>query len=113
MTKDQIAEVFSDFDPSEYEQEARERWGEAEAFKESARRTARYTTDDWKAIKRQGDEIEVGLAEALHAGLEPDAPEVQRLVRSHWSMINDRFYDCPPKMYRGLGEMYASDPRFA
>ena len=34
--------MFEDFDPTPYEQEARERWGHTDAYRESARRTAGY-----------------------------------------------------------------------
>ena len=34
--------MFEDFDPSEYEVEARERWGQTEAYQASARRAAGY-----------------------------------------------------------------------
>ncbi|MHB1477491.1 MAG: MerR family transcriptional regulator, partial [Coriobacteriia bacterium] len=42
MTKEEMFEVFGDFDPAEYEEEVQERWGQSDAYKESARRTAKY-----------------------------------------------------------------------
>ena len=44
------ASMFEGFDPTEYEDEARERWGDTEAYQESARRTARYGEAEWGDI---------------------------------------------------------------
>ncbi len=41
MTAEETFEVFGEFDPTKYEDEVKERWGESDAYKESARRTAR------------------------------------------------------------------------
>ncbi len=37
MTDEEMFEVFGDFDPAAYEDEGKERWGESEAYRESAR----------------------------------------------------------------------------
>ena len=55
MTKDEMFEVFGDFDPSEYEDEVQERWGDTDAYRESARRTRRYTKADWARFKAESD----------------------------------------------------------
>ena len=64
-------ELFDGFDPAEYEEEAKERWGDTDAYKESARRTKRYGPEDWKALKAENDEIMSALAELLAAGASP------------------------------------------
>lgn len=40
-----------------------------------------------------------------------DSPEFQALIAKHYEGIGT-FYDCSLDMYRMLGEMYVSDPRF-
>ncbi len=40
MTKEEMFEVFGDFDPAKYEDEARERWGDTEAFRANAERAS-------------------------------------------------------------------------
>ena len=57
MTKEEMFEVFGDFDPTQYEDEVQERWGETDAYKESARRTARYTKADWDRFKAESEQI--------------------------------------------------------
>jgi hypothetical protein len=44
--------------------------------------------------------------------LPADAPEVQVEMKAYYTLLN-RFYDCTPRMFRGLADLYASDSRFA
>jgi MerR family transcriptional regulator, thiopeptide resistance regulator len=112
MDEKDMFEVFGDFDPKQYEDEARERWGQTEAYKESARRVAKMTKEDWIRIKAEGEAIEAGLAQAMAEGKPVDDPEVQALVERHWSQIDSNFYPCSLEVYEGLADMYVADPRF-
>lgn len=106
-------DMFEGFDPALYEQEAQNRWGAAEAYKQSSARTKRYTKNDWKAIQAEGDAITEAFAEAFRAGKKADGPRAMELAERHRRHIDRWFYACPPTMHAGLGEMYVSDPRFA
>ena len=112
MDEKDMFEVFGDFDPTQYEEEVKERWGETDAYKESARRTAAYGKEDWARIKTEQDEINSDLVDLAAGGAAPDDERVQEVVERHWRSLNDNFYSCAPEMYRGLGEMYVADPRF-
>ena len=92
--------------------EAEERWGETEAFQESTRRTASYTAADWAAIKAEADAIYSDFAAAMAEGAEPGSTRAKGLAERHRSHISKWFYDCPPAMHAGLGQLYASDARF-
>jgi MerR family transcriptional regulator, thiopeptide resistance regulator len=46
LTPEERFEVFGDSDPSQYDAEVEERWGETDAYRESRRRTSSYTKDD-------------------------------------------------------------------
>ncbi len=105
-------EVFGDFDPMAYEIEVKERWGDTDGYAESARRTARYTKDDWKAIKVESEAIGNGLGAALASGAAPGDPEVLALVERHRLQIDQRFYPCSKEMHASLGDMYVADRRF-
>jgi DNA-binding transcriptional MerR regulator len=113
MDEKDMFEVFGDFDPKEHEDEARERWGETDAYKESARRTARYTKEDWKRIKASQEAIEAEFAEAMVAGKTPDSPEVTAIAEKARLAIDEAFYPCSRKMHANLGRMYIADARFA
>lgn len=112
MTKEEMLKVFDGFDPTQYEDEVRERWGETDAYKESARRTKGYTKKDWEAIKREGEAIGLKLAALMDAGKRPDTPEAMAAVEEHRLHVSKWFYPCSKEMHRGLGEMYVTDPRF-
>ena len=76
MTKEEMFEVFGDFDPKAYEAEVEERWA-GPALEQFKRRTKTYGKDKWKEAMAEGESITVELAERLKAG---DAPEAKRLV---------------------------------
>lgn len=113
MDDEDVREVFGGFGPREYEAEAEERWGGTEAFAESARRTKRYTKDDWKRIQAESAEITAAFVEALERGLEPGDPAVQAVVERHWQHLERWFYTPTPELYAGLGDLYVNDPRFS
>ena len=69
---DERFEVFGERDPGQYAEEARERWGETDAYRESHRRTSSYSKDDWLTLGRESEAIEVELAACLAAGLPAD-----------------------------------------
>jgi hypothetical protein len=112
MTKEEMFEVFGDFDPAKYEDEAQQRWGDTEAYKESARRTKRYTKKDWEQIKAEGEQLYRELAAQLEAGRKPTDPAVMDVAERHRAHIDRWFYPCSAEMHRGLGELYVNDPRF-
>lgn len=111
MDKEELFEVFGDFDPADYQQEAEERWGDTEAYKESARRHAKMTKDEWKAMKAESDALEAALATAMAEGRSPEDVAVQELVERHRLSI-ERWYPCSPETHANLGEMYVADARF-
>lgn len=107
-----IEDLFGDFDPREYEKEAEQRWGETNAYAESARRTAKYTKEDWARMNAKLDAINTRLA-TMFANKQPlDSPEMLEAVGDHRAYITQSFYDCGIEIYEGLGQMYIGDPRF-
>ncbi|MGD2052217.1 MAG: MerR family transcriptional regulator [Acidimicrobiia bacterium] len=112
MTGESMLEVFGDFDPAAYEDEARERWSGPE-YDESRRRTATYDAARWREIKAEADGIARRLAECLVAGDDPRSSKVADLAEEHRLHIDRWYYPCSHQIHAGLGEMYAADPRFA
>ena len=106
-------EVFGDFDPTTHEAEVKERWGDTDAYQESARRTARYTKEDWKQIKAEGEAITRELADRMGAGGAPSDGDVQALVERHRLQIDRWFYQCSVEVQVNLGDMFVADPRFS
>jgi MerR family transcriptional regulator, thiopeptide resistance regulator len=115
MTTKDTEESFSpwkDFDASKYEAEAEQRWGGTAAFKESKRRTARYTKADWELIQADAANSYGALVRELKAGTPPDAEAAMDAAEVHRAHISRWFYDCSPEIHRGLGELYDTDARF-
>ena len=98
---------------AEFGDEVRERWGESDAYAQSAQRTSGYTEEDWAAIKAESEAIEADLAELLRAGVPADSEAAMDVAERHRAHIGSRFYECSHEMHANLGEMYVADPRFA
>jgi hypothetical protein len=95
-----------------YADEARERWGDTEAYRQSQERAARYTEQDWAEITAAGADLNGRLAAALRAGVAADDPATMDLAEEHRQQITRHFYDCGYDIHRGLADMYVADPRF-
>ena len=75
LTTEEKFEVFGQSDPSQFDVEAEQRWGQTDAYQESERRTRTYTKDDWLQIKAETADIEKTLAQLMRDGISADAPE--------------------------------------
>src|SRR5690349_19213594 len=106
LTPEEKREVFGEFDPDEHADEARERWGDTDAYRESARRTARYTKADWEQIKGEAAANVAAFGAALADGAAASSERAMDLAEEHRRHISRWFYDCPAQMHRGLGDMY-------
>jgi len=95
-----------------YAEEARERWGQTPAYRQSEQRTAGYTERDWTEIKAESAALNERLAAALRDGVAADSPTAMDLAEEHRQQIHRRFYDCGYDMHRGLADMYVADDRF-
>jgi DNA-binding transcriptional MerR regulator len=107
-----MADLFTGFNPAQYEEEAQQRWGTTDAFGESQKRTARYTADDWKALQSEQAAIYDAANAALNAGTPASSTEAMDIAERHRLSIDRWFYPCSHEMHRGLASMYESDERF-
>jgi len=113
LTPEERFEIFGEHDPEQYEAEVEERWGDTDAYRQSQRRTAAYTKEDWLRVKAEAGDIERRFAEAMAAGVPADDARAMDIAEEHRQHIGRWFYDCPPAMHAGLGRMYVEDERFA
>jgi len=112
MDNEEMFEVFGDFDPSEYEEEVKERWGDTDAYAESARRTARYTKADWERFKAENEANGARMVELFDEGVEPSDPRAVQVAEAARQLIDRWFYPLSKEMHVCLGDMYVADPRF-
>ena len=108
-TDDELYDSAKDENVSQYEREVEARWGNTEAYKQSKERVKKMTKAEMEEFKRDSEELVQKIAENMDKGVE--SAEMQALIPQHYKGIQ-LFYDCPIEMYRALGEMYVTDPRF-
>src|SRR5437762_1393306 len=68
MRAEDFKQMFDGFNPEDYEEEARQKWGNTSAYKESARRTAQYGKSEWEEIKRESEDINTRLRDLMRQG---------------------------------------------
>ncbi|GAS90929.1 MerR family transcriptional regulator [Mycolicibacterium brisbanense] len=112
LTAEEQVEIFRTTKfGDEYAIEAEERWGDTDAWKQSQRRTAELTKQDWIEIKSEGDALLADLAAGKRAGVVPGSSDADALAARHRASIA-RFYDVGDEMHVCLAEMYLADDRF-
>ena len=107
--------VMSAFDNSKfdaYKAEARQRWGNTDAYREHAERTKNYSKTKWKELAGEMNKIFAEFALCMKNGKTPDSAEVQDLVKALQDHITGNYYPCTNEILAGLGQMYAADERF-
>jgi len=112
LTPEERFEVFGDFDPDRYAEEAEQRWGGTDAYAESVRRTNRYTKADWQRFQAESAQWGQRFAAAMDSGVPAEAPAAMDLAEEHRQQISRWFYDCTYEIHTGLADMYVGDPRF-
>lgn len=112
LTPEERFEVFGDFDPDDYAEEAEQRWGGTDAYAESVRRTNRYTKDDWQRFQAESADWGRRFVALLDAGAPAEGADAMALAEEHRQQIGRWFYDCSYEIHTGLADMYVADPRF-
>ena len=109
---DMFGELFDGFNPDDYEEEVQERWGDTDAYKQSAERTKRYTKADWAQIAAEQDANTAAFVALMEASVPSDSPEAMALAEAKRLIISKWFYDCPVEFYVNMACIWVNDPRF-
>ncbi|MFF3642553.1 MerR family transcriptional regulator [Streptomyces sp. NPDC002564] len=112
LTPEEKFEVFGDHDPEQYQEEVRRRWGDTEAYRESRRRSAAYTKDDWKRINDEMAAVHARVGDLLARGVPAGSPQAMDAAEEHRRFISANHYTCSHDLHTCLGEMYVDDERF-
>jgi DNA-binding transcriptional MerR regulator len=107
-----FGELFDGFNPDDYEDEVQERWGDTEAYRQSAERTKRYGKAEWAQIKAEMDANTEAFVALMDAGVPSDSPEAMALAEAKREHISKWFYDCPVEFYVQMACIWVNDPRF-
>lgn len=93
-----------------YKEEVKQRWGDSVAYKQSAKKTFKYSENEWQKINAERDEIFADFAKCMN--IDKDCKEADTLVTEWQNHISKYFYDCTDEILSGLADMYVYDERF-
>ena len=95
-----------------YENEARSRWGNTDAYREHEKKTKNYTKEKWAEANDGLMAIFAEFAALKNSGATADSPAAQALVAKLQAHITENYYTCTDEILAGLGKMYVADERF-
>jgi len=98
---------------SNWSAEAEARWGETQAYRESARRLSRYSPEQKAMAFHAQQQATQAVIEVKRSGHTPESDEARAAVEACRLAIDEWFYPCATEMHMNLADMYVSDARFA
>lgn len=107
-------ELYGNFTKTEmdkYAEEAKKRWGDTDAYKQSQERVKKMGKAGLAKVIKEAGELTQEIVAAMTIGRNPKNKEVQELIARHYAGLR-AFYEPNLKMYRGMAKMYVDDPRF-
>jgi len=101
--------LFEGFDPSAYEDEARQRW--PREYEQSRGFAEGLTAQDTERLQQDMTAAMIRMAELMAAGEPVDSPAVQAEIDAAYEGVC-RFWTPDAAAFKGLGRMYVEDERF-
>ena len=95
-----------------YVNEAKEKWGDTDAYKESQKRLASYSKDEIATAQLAMQNATNQVLTAMLAGLPANSEAAMAGAEAHRKSISDYWYECSFEIHKGLATMYLADPRF-
>ncbi len=95
---------------AEYAAEAKARWGNTDAWKESQRRDQGRTQEEQAELMEEMNAIFCRFAAMVCT--DPADPAVQAALEAWRMFIDTHYYPCSEEILAGLGQMYVEDARF-
>lgn len=92
------------------EKEAKEKWGQTQAYKEYAEK--QHSKENQDELAAGLDQMMAAFAACMKKGETPDSVQAQGLVKSLQDYITQNYYHCTNQILAGLGQMYVADARF-
>lgn len=99
-------EAFDKKTLDRYAAEAKQQWGQTEAYRECEAKTADYSPQQQAQYAKEL--MAVFAAFGRLRDKDPADPAVQRQVQTLQAFITDHYYTCTPEILRGLGQLYAA-----
>jgi len=98
---------------SNWSAEAEARWGETQAYRESARRLSRYSPEQKAMAFHAQQQATQAVIEVKRSGHTPESDEARAAAEACRLAIDEWFYPCGTEMHMNLADLYVSDARFA
>jgi DNA-binding transcriptional MerR regulator len=108
LTDAELYEGFSKEKIETYNREVRQTY-DPDVVKEVERNVRNMSKAQWQDIKDEGGAIAAELAKLIDH--DPAEPDVQTLIARQHAWI-ENFFPAPAKVFRGLGELYATHKEF-
>ena len=109
MENRELHGVFTKDEMNKYTEEARQRWSDTEAFKQSQVRVKKMGRDGLNRVLEENGKITEEIASQMPNS--PKSESVQRLIAKHYDGLRS-FYEPNLELYRGLADLYITDERF-
>lgn len=111
MSTKEMFEVFPELKQEDID-EAEQRWGNTDAWKQSAARSRNYGKQDWERLKKEAAEVNANLEKVFTAGHSPDSPEALAAIDAARLLIQRWHFDCSKEFHVRLTEMTSKDERY-
>ncbi len=108
LTDAELYEGFSKEKIEAYNREVRQTY-DPEVLKQVDRKVRNMSKAQWQDIKDEGGAIAAGLAKLMDR--DPADPDVQALIARQHAWI-ENFFPASGEVFRGLGELYATNEEF-
>lgn len=112
LTTDEIRDILGDNWDPQYQEEAKQRWGHTDAWKQSQATQESMTKEDWQSTKDNHEQFVEALVRAWEGGVEPGSREANQLAEAHRKTVS-QWYECGHNRQVILARMYTQDERFA
>ena len=107
-----IMNAFDNTEFENYKNEAKERWGNTDAYKEYSQKSKGYSKEKFNALGEGMEKVLEEFAICMNSGATFDSEEAQKLVKKLQNYITENFYTCTNEILASLGQMYVADERF-
>ncbi len=104
--------VFDTKQMDEYARQAKEQWGQTDAYKEFEQKAEGRSQEEEQAVIEGLMQLFVEFGKLKAAQAMPDSAEVQGQVRKLQDYISENFYQCSNDILMCLGKMYAGGGEF-
>lgn len=102
--------VFDTHKIDEYTKQAKERWGQTDAYREYEQKAAGRSKEENQAVMEKFMQIFADFGRLKETA--PESAEVQGHVKKLQDYITEHFYQCSNEILSGLGKMYAGGGEF-